>query len=392
MTNSGTVDTAELLFALLRLEICDNAESVMTEPLTQDNLSALYRLGKEHDIMHILSSALQKSGLLEAHSDEITEKILKSRMVSVYRCERQKYALKEISRVLEKEKIPYVLLKGAVIRQHYPQEWMRTSCDIDILVHEEDLSRAIEYLVRDLSYKTDSKQRYHDVSLYSPGGVHLELHFNIKESMENIDRMLSRAWEFSERDCDDGVRYRQTNEFFLFHHIAHMSYHFIHGGCGIKPFMDLYVIKSKMEYDDKVVRDYCAQCGIEKFYDNVLSLTDVWFRKAAHTSRTRKMEEYILKGGVYGTIENKVVIAQGKRGGKGKYILSRIFVPYDSLKNLYPILKKHKFLFPLMQIRRWFGIIFSGRIKRGVVELKANQNISQDRALAMNKFLKDIGL
>ena len=44
----------------------------------------------------------------------------------------------------EKAQIPFLPLKGSVIRKYYPEAWMRTSCDIDILVHDEDVGRAKE--------------------------------------------------------------------------------------------------------------------------------------------------------------------------------------------------------------------------------------------------------
>lgn len=58
---------------------------------------------------------------------------------------------------LESVEISFLPLKGSVLRQYYPEPWMRTSCDIDILVHENDLEKTTEYLVRDLGYIYDRK-------------------------------------------------------------------------------------------------------------------------------------------------------------------------------------------------------------------------------------------
>lgn len=33
--------------------------------------------------------------------------------------------------------------------------------------------------------------------------------------------------------------YQERPEFFAYHHLAHMKYHFVHGGCGIRTFLDL---------------------------------------------------------------------------------------------------------------------------------------------------------
>ena len=46
-------------------------------------------------------------------------------------------------------------------------------------------------------------------------------------------------------------------------------------------------------------------------------------------------------------------------------------MPYERLKNVYPILQKHKWLTPVMQLRRWYDMIATGRMKRTVGEIKS---------------------
>jgi hypothetical protein len=147
-----------------------------------------------------------------------------------------------------------------------------------------------------------------------------------------------------------------------------------------------------MQYDGNTVREYCKICGIETFYDNVLYVTDVWFGGAVHTDISRRTEEYILRGGVYGSLENSVALAHTKKGGKAKYILSRIFFPYDSLKNQYPVLNKHRWLFPFMQVARWFRFLFKGDFGRSLKEIKINNSVSSADAAGIREFLCDIGL
>ena len=68
--------------------------------------------------------------------------------MSVYRNEQIKYAFAQICDTFELSSIPYIPLKGSVIRPYYPKESMRTSCDIDILVKEENHEAAIDVLVQ----------------------------------------------------------------------------------------------------------------------------------------------------------------------------------------------------------------------------------------------------
>lgn len=119
---------------------------------------------------------------------------------------------------------------------------MRTSCDIDILIYEEDLEVAINSL-ETKGYRC-GERNYHDVSLYSPSKIHLELHFNIQENMDNLDAVLKDAWEYAVPT--NTSQYAFSKEFFAFHIFAHMAYHFVSGGCGIRSLLDIWVLKHKM--------------------------------------------------------------------------------------------------------------------------------------------------
>ncbi|MBR6794856.1 MAG: hypothetical protein IKM52_01960, partial [Clostridia bacterium] len=72
--------------------------------------------------------------------------------------------------------------------------------------------------------------------------------------------------------------------------------------------------------------------------------------------------------------------------------LSRIFVPYDNLKRYYPILEKHAWLTPIMQIRRWFMLLQPSVAKMAKRELQTNYSIDKAKAEEMNFFLDSIGL
>ena len=95
---------------------------------------------------------------------------------------------------------------------------------------------------------------------------------------------------------------------------------------------------------------------------------------------------------MYGSNENRIAVQQQKKGGKLRYALSKIFVSYDTLKCQYPVLQKHAFLMPLMQVRRWFRILFCGGAGRSVRELSYSGGISRTEAAAVREFLEQIGL
>lgn len=374
------------MMQLIKSELCGKlGDDLDRDALSDDFLSQLYSLAKSHDLAHIVGSALKNNGLLP--KNEIGAKFEKQIFMAIFRYENLNYEYTRICETLENEKITFVPLKGSVIRKLYPLPWLRTSCDIDILVKESDIDRTVSLLCEKLDYTADPKRHYHDVSLYSKNKIHLELHFNIFEGMDNIDPMLSRVFEFCSPADGKEFELLQSPEYLLFHHIAHMSYHFLSGGCGIRPFIDMYLINNHLKYDEKSARQILADCSLEKFFDGILNLTDVWFGNSAHTALTQNMENYILSGGVYGTKNNVIAMNNEKKGGKRKYLIHRIFMPYDSLKVKYPSLNGRRWLSPVYQIIRWFGLIFGGRMKHSLKELKVLQNIDNEKAEALSDLL-----
>lgn len=385
------MDTPKLLFSLIRSELTGNELSLeIKNSIHTDALAELYSLSAKHDLAHFLGNTLSNAGLLQ--SDKISETFKKATLMAVYRYERSKYELRQICDTLNTAKIPFVPLKGAVIRDYYPQPWMRTSCDIDILVHEEDLDKAVSCLIAECKYVAAEKKNYHDISMHSPSGVHLELHFNIKEDIETIDRVLDTVWHHVTISSEMDHKYEMTNEFLLFHVISHLSYHFVNGGCGIRPVIDLWLLEKALTIDKSILTTLLSEAKLLRFYESVKRLAAVWLEEEAYTDIVKHMEDYVLQGGVYGNLHNKVLVQQQKKNGKMAYILHRVFVPYDKLKYLYPVIIKHRWLIPFVQIHRWFNIIFSGRAKRSMQELSYTTNISKSQAEEMKAFLDEIGL
>ena len=149
-----TQNLIAVMFSLLRYEIGQgDALGEEERAFCSEQMELLYKLSKKHDIAHLIGDALSKQKLLES-GDEWAQKFQKERLLALYRYEQLNFALGEICQTLEEAKIPFMPLKGSVIRPYYPEPWMRTSCDIDVLVHEEDLDRAVAALTEGSTNET----------------------------------------------------------------------------------------------------------------------------------------------------------------------------------------------------------------------------------------------
>ena len=382
--------TIQILFALLRSAICGTK---LTEEerknYSPDLLQALLEISFKHDVVHLLVFGLKKNELISKENSGIEKCILKA----VYRYEQLRYEYDNLCSALEKAQIPFLPLKGSVIRKYYPEEWMRTSCDIDILFCEGDAEKAKDILIKEHGY-TYCKKGSHDISLVSPTNIHVELHYGLieEEIAKESSEVLKNIWDISNVKEGYSFYYEMTDEYFYFYHIAHMAKHFVNGGCGIRPFLDIWILDGNKEAVKNKRDELLSKGKLLKFADAVRKLSKIWFSNERLDCISEQMQDYILMGGGYGNIENHIAVQQRKRGGRIKYALSKIFLPYNIIKFQYPILLKHKWLTPFMEIRRWFKLIFGGEVVRVVKELKYNNGVSKEKADTVQNFLDKIGL
>ncbi len=380
----------KILFTLLKSALSGNLLSDEEKAgLDFEVLQKTAILAKKHDLAHIFEYALDKNGLKLSQEKKGNKEL----GIALFRYEQQRLMYGEIYSALNEAEVNFMPLKGAVLNKYYPEGWMRTSSDIDILIHENELDKAVKALCENLGYTAKPKGSY-DVSLFSPLNMHAELHFRLIEDgvANRCNEVLNGVWETAVKGKDYENLYEMPDEMFYFYHIAHMAKHFVRGGCGIRTVIDIWLLDN-LENADEDKRNALLEKGeLLKFAENARHLSRVWLAGEKHTQTSLQMEEFILKGGIYGSNENRISVQQQKSGGKIKYALSKIFIPYDVIKIHYPVLQKHKWLTPAMQVRRWFKLLFCGGVKRSVKELKYSSSIDKSEAEKTKDFLENIGL
>ena len=126
----------------------------------------------------------------------------------------------------------------------------------------------------------------------------------------------------------------------------------------------------------------------------MIQLTKCWFYGEEIDQSLQEFEKYVLNGGVYGTLDNKISVGASRKKGRLGYILKRLFVPYRSLCLLYPSLKKCPILFPFYQVLRWFRLLKKNGVKvsGAMRELKGVSEVDKKTQVKMDKMLNDLGL
>ena len=382
-------DVRTLFAKLVKYKICEDSNSELDESsITPEDAERLFKLSDAHDLSHVVGQALFDIGADMA--DTVRESFKKSVSLAMYRYLQIKRELATLAEFFEDEKIDHSFLKGSVIRNYYSEPWLRTSCDIDVLIRSCDVERAASALKNELGYKFDTRAS-HDVSLFSPSGIHVELHFCLIENGKSAE-FFSDVWNSDLITKITDYRYDFTPEALVAYHVAHAAKHFGAGGCGVRPLMDLYVLKTRMSYNEGKIRDMMSECGLLEFYKTFLHLSRVWFDDAEHTELSRDTELYLLGGGVYGSIENRVAIRERQSGGKIKYLLGRLFLPLSTMKRIYPILEKHPILLPFCHARRVIKFLFNRDKGRVISEIAYTSSVSEEKKEKLAHLLAELEL
>ena len=365
-------DIAEILFPVVISGLGLETAALQLSP---DECRELLRFGEGQSILSIIYTGLE---ILNAPR-ECLDEYSKSHFGSIYRYMNRDLAIKQISSVLDSEEIPYILLKGAVLQNLYPGPELRTSHDIDILVQENDLDKAAAAIESSTEFKY-LKKGYHDISMRGPE-ILLELHFTLKENAENLDGLLERAWDYTV-PSGEGSRCDFTPEYQMFHIISHMEHHFLHGGLGIRPFIDLWLLNKKTSFDERKVRDMCESCGILKFYEESCMLSRVWFEGETHTDTSKMFEAICLSGGALGTKKFKNAARQKEKRGLS-YIAGRVFPPAYEVREYYKDEsgKEHNLSYYYMKrLLSWTGKERRGDLYRQVQEILSSDQKYLDMA------------
>ena len=206
-----------------------------------------------------------------------------------------------------------------------------------------------------------------------PPYVNIELHRSLG-SYGGGDFSLWHAKE------GEPCHYLMSDEDFLVFTLSHMYKHYKSGGTGMRSFFDLYLFLKKKgdALDARYVEREVAARDMTEFYAIAKRLSELWFEGGTECDgELAELEYYVITGGTFGTVENRVKRALKKKN-RFSYALSRIFLPYSQMKFIYGWLKPLPFLLPIAWIARLFAALFDGRMRR---EVRATNAAAREKAI-----------
>ena len=336
---------------------------------------ALFSLAARQGLAGALWPILSREGLLIA---EALAPFLDARLEGIRATTLLSHELARITAALDGAGIDYIPLKGSHLRALWPAPWMRTSCDIDILIREDDLSRACDAVIAALGYTLRSVG-FRDASLYAKGdAVHLELHFSLRDTAARSEA-LGAAWDYAER-VGDTHEHRFLPHFELFYLLFHLLGHMDTGGGGIRPVLDVALFR-RAPYDAAALSALLDACGLAAFADAVFSLGDAILSGGEIDGVCAALADWLILGELYGEVHRRALVKRAKgqrrsaRRTRRRYVLRRIFPKRRELAVAYPILARHAWLYPACVLARIFRLVFGGRLAVALRRRQAGREV-----------------
>jgi len=345
--------TQEELIQILRFEICGTP---LPQGFAVSDEEALIGIAKRHDLTHLVFDALSQNNIPCS-----SQFAMQQYFAAIWRSEQMDHELESIAALLESEGADFLPLKGSVIRYLYPQPWMRTSADIDILVKPEDQLRVRDLLVEKLGYSYDPEEDIsHHIGMKAPqSNVEVEIHnrlFMDYQTGSDIRKTVEDIWSYTSYKAGSSHWAVLSDEMFYFYHLAHMAKHIsLDGGCPMRGIADLWILDQLAGRDDEKRRALLEKAGLLTFGKQMSAMALAWLGKPGTSEYppvpSEELEQFIINGNMYGSVERRTANSIHSEGS-AKYILKRIFMPYEQLVTTYPVLEKHRWLTPVYEIVR----------------------------------------
>lgn len=332
---------------------------------------------REHSISGLLYSSIDWN----SESDKDKELIKKWKLDTFYTGVNQLRHINQVEKIIKKfneENIRVIVLKGLVIREFYKNPELRTMCDADILVREEDLDKARKVLTS-LGYLESEEYDEHGAHIVFEHTNHLpiEVHWTLIN-----DDYFNGSKEFEKSIWDNAIKVKigETEALSLgwddlvLHLCIHMAVHIVHRGFGVRQLVDLVILveNKRDEINWNEFRRKAIECKVNKFVIIIFNVCKELFNMEIPSEVNKGYEveknflnkfiDEIIESGVYGhgdlahDFGNDI---SNSEESNLKNFLSLLFPSLEDMNDKYNYAKKFKILLPIAWIHHLFAGVFN---------------------------------
>ena len=343
-----------------------NNTSPSADALKGADIKELYRCSAKHKVTALVCYALEKIVQVPVLFSEAKTKAVRKDMLL-------DTEFQKISAFLQSKGIFYMPLKGALLKEYYPNAGMRQMSDVDIFYDFRFREEIREYML-EKGYEciafTEGQDAYKRQPVYN-----FEFHHLLFSPLES-EVFYDYYKDIKKRlvkDSENPLRYNMSKEDFYIYLIAHEFKHFSQFGTGIRSLLDVIVFTSKFwdSLDMKYVHREFEKLNLSEFEEKQRALCNRLAEDNLFGNLSVEDEELLscfLSTGVYGDyrtgVANRITGKAGEkdrefsRGKKIKYIIRRVFPPLEYYRAAYPFFYKHKILIPFCVVYRVFLALF----------------------------------
>lgn len=364
----------------------------------------VYRMAVKSSVANLVAFGICKDESVPA---KVRDAFDKERLKIIMQQTRQNAVISDLKEILGKTERKGVLLKGSIIKDLYPDHFMRSMSDIDVFMEEDDVrqlydafiergySTGVQGIGNHYEYeKNVAKVEFHPelVALDSEYGqkVFAVMYPNAKSVAEEME-----LWEHTvPYEGSDFLR-QLTPDYHYMYVVMHALSHLMGSGTGIRSFIDIWVMNQHygLSWDRAELNALLERFGLLRFEQYALALADRWFELDSEVQASAKtidinedaleaLEVFVLDSGTYGNLENNLLKEMHHDTGadsRVRYLAHAFFRPLSMMKQHYPVLKKAPVLLPVMWVYRTVEIF----LKRGDTarrKLKVVATADQEKA------------
>jgi len=370
---------------LLKIISCfiNNTEYKSDENINEEHL---YKLAKHHNVSNFLVNWANKN----CQTEKVKNDILTDYNTQIIKDTNENIELENILKKFEETQIKTLIVKGVIMKDVYPQSYMRQMCDIDIMIQEKDFKKASK-IMADLKFNEFYDHEKHLVFTKEPFII-IEMHRKLIPGGDVSSKYFNDIWpNCIKYNNYENVYKMDINDAYIFC-IIHLIRHFRYAGIEIRDVLDVYLYyeKFKNDFDYNKLNQKFEEFEAKEFEENIRKIAYKWFEEDENTE-FNEVEKFIFKGQ---SIDNNINYGTHENNGKEKYILRLFFPEFKIMREKYPILKKAPILLPATWIARLFKDIFSKEttVKARLDTIKKIQNVNQDDVDKIHKIYKKLGI
>ena len=238
----------------------------------------LIDLAKKHAVIPFLYDAVDEKELPEVYMDIISSESRRTVLQSY----RLLFLTKQVSELLERNNIPFAVLKGIATASFYKTPELRKSGDVDLLLLREEDEKKAETLLSEAGFIVSSEQHAnHHTVFVSPDGIDVEVHTMLAEPFAY--KKINMAMEAQMPLCREHVMKTDSmgveipvldKPFHAYELLLHMLQHFVYAGFGLKLLCDWVILWNYdwLEEEKQLYKQLVEESEISKFAEAVTAV------------------------------------------------------------------------------------------------------------------------